>query len=110
MMNNENLFPIEGGPIILSQFENEYGLESTSRSGHAYFIWATIIAVELGTGVSWVMCREDDVVGPAVSYLSYSFFLIELSSFIIYFKLNYLLRSLNFDVASSKDEVLKLKD
>ncbi|GLT57272.1 hypothetical protein SLA2020_302580 [Shorea laevis] len=110
MMKSENLFPSEGGPIILSQFENEYGPESKSRSGHAYFIWATKMVMELDTGVSWVVCKEDNVIGPVVSCLSYSFFLIKLSSFVIYFKLNYHLHSLNSDVVSSKDEVLKLKD
>lgn len=44
------------------QIENEYGPESKKfgAAGHAYMTWAANMALELGTGVPWVMCKEDD--------------------------------------------------
>ncbi|KAG6522825.1 hypothetical protein ZIOFF_019980 [Zingiber officinale] len=62
MMKTESLFASQGGPIILSQIENEYGPESKAfgAAGHAYLNWAAQMAVGLGTGVPWVMCKEDD--------------------------------------------------
>ncbi|XP_059647641.1 beta-galactosidase 3-like [Cornus florida] len=62
MMKDEKLFESQGGPIILSQIENEYGPESKlfGDAGHSYMIWAAKMAVELDTGVPWVMCKEDD--------------------------------------------------
>ncbi|KAF6158935.1 hypothetical protein GIB67_012352 [Kingdonia uniflora] len=43
LMKSERLFKSQGGAIILSQMT-----------------WATKMAVELGTGVLWVICKEDD--------------------------------------------------
>ncbi|XP_042375473.1 beta-galactosidase 5-like [Zingiber officinale] len=62
MMKSESLFASQGGPIILSQIENEYGPESKAfgAAGHAYMNWAAQMAVGLGTGVPWVMCKEED--------------------------------------------------
>ncbi|EYU42595.1 hypothetical protein ABFS82_14G116100 [Erythranthe guttata] len=69
MMKNERLFQSQGGPIILSQIENEYGLESKSfgSAGHSYMSWAAKMAVELDTGVPWVMCKEDDAPDPVIN-------------------------------------------
>uniref|UniRef100_A0A5B6ZDD3 Beta-galactosidase n=1 Tax=Davidia involucrata TaxID=16924 RepID=A0A5B6ZDD3_DAVIN len=69
MMKNEKLFESQGGPIILSQIENEYGPESKAfgAAGHAYMTWAAEMAVELGTGVPWVMCKEDDAPDPVIN-------------------------------------------
>ncbi|KAF5947231.1 hypothetical protein HYC85_013188 [Camellia sinensis] len=66
MMKDEKLFKSQGGPIIMSQIENEYGPESKAfgGAGYAYMSWAAKMAVELGTGVPWVMCREDDAPDP----------------------------------------------
>ncbi|KAG6704975.1 hypothetical protein I3842_07G158600 [Carya illinoinensis] len=66
MMKNERLFASQGGPIILSQIENEYGPESKAfgGAGHAYINWAAKMAVGLNTGVPWVMCKEDDAPDP----------------------------------------------
>ncbi|KAF7829626.1 beta-galactosidase 5-like [Senna tora] len=62
MMKNEKLFQSQGGPIILSQIENEYGPESKAlgAAGRSYINWAANMAVGLDTGVPWVMCKEDD--------------------------------------------------
>lgn len=69
MMKNEKLFASEGGPIILSQIENEYGPESRAygAAGHAYVNWAAKMAVGLDTGVPWVMCKEDDAPDPVIN-------------------------------------------
>ncbi|XP_058190728.1 beta-galactosidase 3-like [Rhododendron vialii] len=66
MMKDEKLFQSQGGPIILSQIENEYGPQSTN-AGRAYMRWAAELAVELGTGVPWVMCKQDDAPDPVIN-------------------------------------------
>ncbi|XP_019446869.1 PREDICTED: beta-galactosidase 3-like [Lupinus angustifolius] len=69
MMKSENLFESQGGPIILSQIENEYGAQSKllGAAGQNYVKWAAKMAVELGTGVPWVMCKEDDAPDPVIN-------------------------------------------
>ncbi|KAJ8640959.1 hypothetical protein MRB53_017653 [Persea americana] len=69
MMKAEGLFLTEGGPIILSQIENEYGpLEyEFGASGRSYAHWAANMAVGLGTGVPWVMCKQDDAPDPIIN-------------------------------------------
>ncbi|EOY14878.1 Beta-galactosidase 5 isoform 3 [Theobroma cacao] len=69
MMKNEKLFASQGGPIILSQIENEYGPEGKAlgAAGHAYINWAAKMAVGLDTGVPWVMCKEDDAPDPVIN-------------------------------------------
>ncbi|CAK9140088.1 unnamed protein product [Ilex paraguariensis] len=69
MMKNEKLFESQGGPIILSQIENEYGPESKAygAAGYAYMTWAAKMAAELHTGVPWVMCKEDDAPDPVIN-------------------------------------------
>lgn len=69
MMKAEKLFEPQGGPIILSQVENEYGYQSreTGAVGHNYVIWAAKMAVGLDTGVPWVMCKEDDAPDPVIN-------------------------------------------
>ena len=44
------------------QIENEYGPESRGAGGRAYVNWASTasMAVGLGTGMPWVMCKEND--------------------------------------------------
>ncbi|KAK1311338.1 Beta-galactosidase 3 [Acorus calamus] len=69
MMKSESLFESQGGPIILSQIENEYGPESRAfgSAGHNYMTWAAKMANSLGTGVPWVMCKEDDAPDPVIN-------------------------------------------
>ncbi|XP_073065657.1 beta-galactosidase 3-like [Primulina eburnea] len=69
MMKNEKLFQSQGGPIILSQIENEYGFETKAfgAAGHAYMTWAAKMAVDLNTGVPWLMCKEDDAPDPVIN-------------------------------------------
>ncbi|PKI35189.1 hypothetical protein CRG98_044464 [Punica granatum] len=69
MMKNEKLFASQGGPIILSQIENEYGPQSKElgHEGRSYVNWAAKMAVGLNTGVPWVMCKEDDAPDPVIN-------------------------------------------
>ncbi|KAK9155177.1 hypothetical protein Sjap_002657 [Stephania japonica] len=62
LMKQEMLFSWQGGPIILLQIENEYGnIEgSFGQRGKDYVKWAARMAVGLGAGVPWVMCRQTD--------------------------------------------------
>uniref|UniRef100_A0A7N0TX48 beta-galactosidase n=1 Tax=Kalanchoe fedtschenkoi TaxID=63787 RepID=A0A7N0TX48_KALFE len=62
MMKEEKLFESQGGPIVISQIENEYGRLSKGfgEAGHRYMTWAAKMATSLDTGVPWVMCRQDD--------------------------------------------------
>lgn len=69
MMKAERLFQSQGGPIILSQIENEYGLESNNfgAAGHSYMSWAAKMALGFDTGVPWIMCKEDDAPDPVIN-------------------------------------------
>lgn len=69
MMKAEWLFETQGGPIILSQIENEYGpMEyEVGAPGRAYTEWAAKMAVGLGTGVPWIMCKQDDAPDPVIN-------------------------------------------
>ncbi|PKI59472.1 hypothetical protein CRG98_020103 [Punica granatum] len=69
MMKVEHLFQSQGGPIILSQIENEYEpvKKIFGEAGKAYMNWVANIAVGMGTGVPWVMCKEDDAPDPVIN-------------------------------------------
>ncbi|WJX88537.1 Beta-galactosidase 3 [Trifolium repens] len=69
MMKSEHLFESQGGPIILSQIENEFGPQGKLQgaAGQNYVNWAAKMAVEMGTGVPWVMCKEDDAPDPVIN-------------------------------------------
>ncbi|GFY87478.1 glycosyl hydrolase family 35 protein [Actinidia rufa] len=66
MMKSEGLYASQGGPIILSQIENEYqNIEAAfNEKGPAYVRWAAKMAVGLQTGVPWVMCKQRDAPDP----------------------------------------------
>ncbi|KAL3652165.1 hypothetical protein CASFOL_001846 [Castilleja foliolosa] len=69
LMKSENLFASQGGPIILSQIENEYGPlgKRIGNEGYNYMNWAAQMAVGMGTGVPWVMCKQDDAPDPVIN-------------------------------------------
>ncbi|XP_071723049.1 beta-galactosidase-like isoform X2 [Rutidosis leptorrhynchoides] len=68
MMKEEKLFQTQGGPIILSQIENEYGPVEweIGAPGKAYTKWAAQMAVGLDTGVPWIMCKQEDTPDPLI--------------------------------------------
>ncbi|PPD99769.1 hypothetical protein GOBAR_DD03175 [Gossypium barbadense] len=69
LMKSHNLYEAQGGPIILSQIENEYGAQSKllGAVGYNYVSWAAKMAIETETGVPWVMCKEQDAPDPMCS-------------------------------------------
>ncbi|KAK6136549.1 hypothetical protein DH2020_029709 [Rehmannia glutinosa] len=69
MMKSEKLFESQGGPIIFSQIENEYGAQrrALGAAGDAYMNWAAKMAVGLDTGVPWVMCKDDNAPDPVIN-------------------------------------------
>ncbi|KAJ6305556.1 hypothetical protein OIU78_020991 [Salix suchowensis] len=69
MMKSEGLYASQGGPIILSQIENEYqNVEAAfGDKGPPYVLWAAKMAVELQTGVPWVMCKQADAPDPVIN-------------------------------------------
>ncbi|KAG8367243.1 hypothetical protein BUALT_Bualt16G0052300 [Buddleja alternifolia] len=68
MMKSEKLFEPQGGPIILSQIENEYGpIEwEIGAPGKVYSTWAAKMAVELNTDVPWIMCKHESAPAPMI--------------------------------------------
>ncbi|PSR89976.1 Beta-galactosidase [Actinidia chinensis var. chinensis] len=69
MMKQENLYASQGGPIILSQIENEYGNIDSAYGSAAktYINWAASMATSLNTGVPWVMCQQKDAPDPMIN-------------------------------------------
>ncbi|KAI3461445.1 hypothetical protein Pfo_018108 [Paulownia fortunei] len=69
MMKQENLYASQGGPIILSQIENEYGNVDSAygKSAKTYISWAASMATSLDTGVPWVMCQQSDAPDPIIN-------------------------------------------
>ena len=53
------------------QIENEYqNIEAAFKEkGTSYVQWAAKMAVDLQTGVPWVMCKQSDAPDPVVSSL-----------------------------------------
>ena len=54
---------------VFCQIENEYGnIESSyGKGGKEYVKWAARMALSLGAGVPWVMCKQTDAPDPVVS-------------------------------------------
>ncbi|XP_004505982.1 beta-galactosidase 8 [Cicer arietinum] len=69
MMKKENLYASQGGPIILSQIENEYGNidRDYGPAAKTYIDWAASMATSLQTGVPWVMCQQADAPDPIIN-------------------------------------------
>ncbi|KAI3904169.1 hypothetical protein MKW92_008658 [Papaver armeniacum] len=69
MMKQEKLFASQGGPIILSQIENEYGnIDWPDKSAaKSYINWAAGMAISLDTGVPWVMCQQPNAPDPIIN-------------------------------------------
>ncbi|KAK6282884.1 hypothetical protein POUND7_016709 [Theobroma cacao] len=69
MMKKEKLFASQGGPIVLSQIENEYNtIQLAFRElGDSYVQWAGKMAVGLNTEVPWIMCKQRDAPDPIIN-------------------------------------------
>ncbi|KAG2703152.1 hypothetical protein I3843_06G116500 [Carya illinoinensis] len=68
-IKEEKLFASQGGPIILSQIENEYNhIQLAYRDmGSRYVQRAAKMAVELNTEVPWIMCKQKDAPDPVIN-------------------------------------------
>ncbi|XVF88934.1 hypothetical protein PTKIN_Ptkin19aG0090900 [Pterospermum kingtungense] len=68
MVKKEKLFAPQGGPIILSQIENEYGLviDRYGDDGKAYINWCAQMADSLNIGVPWLMCEQIGAPKPMI--------------------------------------------
>nr|GFA19698.1 galactose-binding domain-like protein [Tanacetum cinerariifolium] len=68
MMKSAELFEPQGGPIIMSQIENEYGPVEwdIGAPGKAYSKWVAQMADGLKTGVPWIMCKQEDAPEPMI--------------------------------------------
>lgn len=69
LMKSEGLYASQGGPIVLSQIENEYqNIEAAfGDKGRSYVQWAAKMAVGLQTSVPWVMCKQTDAPDPVIN-------------------------------------------
>ncbi|KAH9622550.1 hypothetical protein KSS87_020073 [Heliosperma pusillum] len=69
MMKDNNLFAPQGGPIIMSQIENEYDhvRDAFDDAAERYIKWAGNMALGLKTGVPWMMCKQKDAPGEVIN-------------------------------------------
>ncbi|GLJ24396.1 hypothetical protein SUGI_0465950 [Cryptomeria japonica] len=68
MMKAKSLFASQGGPIVITQIENEYGnVERSFPGGHSYVVWAANMVMGLNTGVPLVMCKQPDAPDPVIN-------------------------------------------
>ncbi|KAK6923726.1 Glycoside hydrolase 35, catalytic domain, partial [Dillenia turbinata] len=72
LMKKENLFALQGGPIILAQaslIENEYGdtEQAYGDGARPYAMWAANMAVSQNIGVPWIMCQQNDAPDPVIN-------------------------------------------
>ncbi|XP_056698961.1 beta-galactosidase 13 isoform X2 [Spinacia oleracea] len=70
LMKENKLYASQGGPIILSQIENEYDhVRGAFRDGAAerYINWAGNMALGQKTGVPWIMCEQKDAPGEVIN-------------------------------------------
>ncbi|XP_074308121.1 beta-galactosidase 3-like [Silene latifolia] len=69
LLKSHNLYHSQGGPIILSQIENEYGNLRThlGQEGYNYMSWAAKMAVSMQTGVPWTMCKDVSTPDPLIN-------------------------------------------
>ncbi|WCJ42833.1 Beta-galactosidase [Euphorbia peplus] len=69
MVKEAKLFASQGGPIILSQIENEYGniMGPYGEAGKSYVEWCAQMAVAQNTGVPWIMCQQADAPSSVIN-------------------------------------------
>ncbi|CAJ2628195.1 unnamed protein product [Trifolium pratense] len=69
MVQKEKLFASQGGPIILSQIENEYGnvMSVYGDDGKAYIDWCAKMAESFNIGIPWIMCQQPDAPQPMIN-------------------------------------------
>ncbi|KAL6601348.1 hypothetical protein ACP70R_044568 [Stipagrostis hirtigluma subsp. patula] len=67
-LKDAELFAPQGGPIILSQIENEYGNIKMNHTteGDTYLEWAAKLALSTQVGIPWVMCKQVTAPGEVI--------------------------------------------
>uniref|UniRef100_A0ACD5XZP6 Uncharacterized protein n=1 Tax=Avena sativa TaxID=4498 RepID=A0ACD5XZP6_AVESA len=67
-LKDADLFASQGGPIILTQIENEYGniKKNHITEGDEYLEWAGQMAISTNTGVPWIMCKQTTAPGEVI--------------------------------------------
>ncbi|ONM23189.1 Beta-galactosidase 11 [Zea mays] len=67
-LKDAELFASQGGPIILTQIENEYGniKKDHATDGDKYLEWAAQMALSTQTGVPWIMCKQSSAPGEVI--------------------------------------------
>ncbi|KAG9443679.1 hypothetical protein H6P81_015019 [Aristolochia fimbriata] len=69
MVKKENLLAPQGGPIIITQIENEYGniADKYGNRGKEYIKWCAKMAESLDVKVPWIMCQQSDAPPPMIN-------------------------------------------
>lgn len=69
LMEENQLFAWQGGPIIMAQIENEYGnIEwEFGDGGKRYVRWAADLALSLDSRTPWIMCQQGDAPGKIIN-------------------------------------------
>ncbi|XP_072957587.1 beta-galactosidase 1-like [Typha angustifolia] len=69
MVKKERLLAPQGGPIIITQIENEYGniMWEYKDAGKEYIKWCAKMAESLAVGIPWVMCQQSDAPQPMIN-------------------------------------------
>ncbi|KXG36088.1 beta-galactosidase 12 [Sorghum bicolor] len=67
-LKDAELFASQGGPVILTQIENEYGniKKDHKIEGDKYLEWAAQMALSTQTGVPWIMCKQSSAPGEVI--------------------------------------------
>ncbi|KAG9443677.1 hypothetical protein H6P81_015017 [Aristolochia fimbriata] len=69
MVKKENLLAPQGGPIIITQIENEYGNVQGpyGEKGKEYIKWCAKMAESQDVKVPWIMCQQSDAPPPMIN-------------------------------------------
>ncbi|PKA48233.1 Beta-galactosidase [Apostasia shenzhenica] len=69
MLKQERLLAPQGGPIIITQIENEYGNVQGPYGveGTKYIQWCAQLAESYHVGVPWIMCQQPDAPQPMIN-------------------------------------------
>ncbi|XP_043696444.1 beta-galactosidase 7-like [Telopea speciosissima] len=69
MIKKEKLLAPQGGPIILTQIENEYGniMGPYGEEGQRYIQWCAKMAESQNTGIPWLMCQQENAPQPMIN-------------------------------------------
>ncbi|XP_048492479.1 beta-galactosidase 14 [Beta vulgaris subsp. vulgaris] len=69
LMRDNKLYAPQGGPIIMSQIENEYDhvRDAFNDAAERYIKWAGTMAVGLKTDVPWIMCKSKDAPSEVIN-------------------------------------------